>query len=79
MKDKIIIHEIPEPEGYGAFDDHEESEEQICSKCLEITEECECEFYDKLEEVELAKERTEQAMSRLKPIKIEVRRMKVIN
>ena len=61
-----------EPDGYGAFDNYDEPEEQICSKCLEILEECECEYYDRLDFVELAKERAENAMSRLKPVSMEI-------
>jgi hypothetical protein len=41
----------PEPPEGG----EPEPEEQICSKCLEILEECECEYYNKLEEVEMLK------------------------
>lgn len=68
MKNTIYLWNPEPPEGGES-----EPEEQTCSKCLELVEECACEFYDKVEEVELAHERAETAMSRLKPIDIEVR------
>jgi hypothetical protein len=54
------------------FERNETIEEPICSKCLEIESECYCHLYDKLEAVELAKERAEDAMGRLKPVSMEI-------
>lgn len=52
-------------------------EEPICKKCGEIESECQCHYYDKIEEVELMHERAEIAMNKLRPIEIEIRKMKV--
>lgn len=50
-------------------------EEPICKKCGEIESECQCPYYDQIEEVELSRERAEIAMSQLRPIEIEVREL----
>lgn len=49
MKEKLIIHQMAEPTGYGAFDNQDEPEEQLCPKCGELDEECECAYYDQIE------------------------------
>jgi hypothetical protein len=59
-------------EGSEGYERTETVEEPICKRCLEIESECICAAYDKLEEVELAKERAEDAMGRLKPVSMEI-------
>lgn len=64
-----FYQEFNEPDCSG----NDKQEESICIRCLELVEECECQLYDKVEEVELAHERAEIAMGQLMPIEIEVR------
>lgn len=68
-----FYQEFTEPDRSG----EDKPEEPTCKKCLEIESECQCDYYDRIEEVELAQERAEIAMSQLRPIEIEVRKMKV--
>lgn len=67
--------EAPECGIYDQDNEPDVIEEPICKKCLEIESECECPYYDQIEEVELAHERAELAMARLRPIDIEVREL----
>lgn len=69
--------EAPECGIYNQDNEPDIIEEPICKKCLEIESECECSYYDQIEEIELSRERAESAMNRLRPIEIEVREMKV--
>lgn len=66
------------PTGYGAFDQEEETEEPTCERCLELESECQCDYYDQIEEVKLAHERAEAKFNNLKPIQIRVRKMKKV-
>lgn len=54
------------------FSSEDMPEEKTCARCLEIESECLCHLYDKIEEVELSRERAEDAMSRLKPVSMEI-------
>lgn len=85
-RDTILIHELTPPDG-----GEPEPEEPTCPKCLEILEECQCAYYDKLEAAELANpsdvlkymgqqvelSMAKDAMSRLHPVSMEIKRMKV--
>lgn len=80
MKDKIILWnpEAPECGIYDQDNEPDEIEEPICKRCLEIESECQCDYYDRIEKIELSRERAESAMNRLQKIEIEVRKMKKV-
>lgn len=70
--------EAPECGIYDQDNEPDKIEEPICKRCLEIESECQCPYYDQIEEVELSRERAEIAMSQLMPIEIEIRQMKKV-